>query len=170
MEANEAILTRRSVRHYQDRPVARDLVEKIVQAGLSAPSGRNVQPVEFIAVTDAERRNKLAALCDYGKFIDQAPVCLVVISRDSKYFLEDSSAAAENCLIAATGLGLGSCWIAGDKKPYADTILQVLAVPKDYKLVCLITIGHPVLPIMPVRKKSLKDGLHWESYRNVEQQ
>lgn len=169
MEANEAILIRRSVRHYQDRPVARELIEKIVQAGLAAPSGRNVQPVEFIAVTDSERRKKLAALCDYGKFIDQAPVCLVVISRATKYFLEDGSAAAENCLIAATGLGLGSCWIAGDKKPYAGTILQLLAVPEDYQLICLITIGYPVLPIMPVRKKSLKDGLHWESYHNLEQ-
>lgn len=168
MEAFEAIYHRRSVRNYLDKSVAKNLVEEIVKAGLQAPSGRNVQPIEYIAVTDPIKRKKLAAICDYGKFLAEAPVCLVVISRNTKYYLEDGSAATENTLIAATALGLATCWIAGDKKPYVSEILRLLEVPTNYKLVCLIAVGYAAVTPAGVDKTILARGLHWESFQGVE--
>ena len=164
METFDAIFSRRSIRQYDDRPVPREMIEKIVDAGLQAPSGRNVQPVEFIAIMDSDIRNRLAQICSYGKFIAEAPVCLVVISKNSKYYLEDGSAAVENVLLAATDLGLGTCWVAGDKKPYAGDILEISGVPDGYKLICLISVGYAAVNPPNKKKKSISEGLHWERF------
>ena len=73
---------------------------------------KNIQPWHFIVVTDKERRKHIADLTDYGKFIEQAPVCIAVFCEDTKYYLEDGSAATQNILLAAksswSGLMLGS--------------------------------------------------------------
>jgi nitroreductase len=108
-----------------------------------SPSAVNIQPWEFIVVTDPETRKKIADLTDYGKFIANAPVCIAVFCKDTKYYLEDGSAATMAILLAAWSYGLGTCWVAGDKKHYAEPIRQLLGVPEGYKLVSLIAMGYP---------------------------
>lgn len=164
MELFEAINSRSSVRSYSAEPVPYELLEKLVDAGRRAPSGRNVQPVEFVVLTKSDIKNKVALLTDYGKFLTEAPACIAVISRDTKYYLEDGCAAVENILLAATALGLGSCWIAGDKKPYAGKILELMGVPLDYKLVALIAIGYPAGETAPKPKRPLDEVLHREKF------
>ena len=100
----------------------------------------NLQPWQFVVVTDKSMRAKIAHLTDYGKFIAGAPACIAVFCQDTKYYLEDGSAAVENILLAATALGLGSCWVAGDKKPYAEEVANLLGVPRKYKLIALISL------------------------------
>jgi nitroreductase len=80
-----------------------------------APTTHNDQGWEFIVVTDADRRRRLAEVSDYGKFIADAPACIVVLSRPTRYHLEDGCAATTIMLVAATALGLGACWVAGEK-------------------------------------------------------
>lgn len=120
MDAMEALVTRRSCRQFSSREVGRDLIEKIVDAGRLAATARNVQPWEFVVVVDAAARRELAGMTDTGRFIADAPVCIAVLTKETKYYLEDGSAATQNLLVAAHALGLGSCWVAGDKKPYAS--------------------------------------------------
>ncbi|HUU26717.1 MAG TPA: nitroreductase family protein [archaeon] len=165
METLEALRGRRSIRHYQATPVEREVIEKVVDAGRLAATGRGVEPWEFLVVTDAATRGKLAGLCDYGKFIAEAPVCLVVLCRETKYYLEDGSAASQNMLVAAYALGLGTCWVAGDKKPYANRITKMLEVPKNYKLVSLVALGYPS-PDQPPRKakRKIEEVIHWEKF------
>jgi nitroreductase len=88
---------------------------------------------------------------------------VVVLCKDTKYYLEDGSAATQNILLAARAHGLGSCWVAGDKKPYASDICRLVGAPPIYKLVSLIPIGNPAeIPEQP--KRPLADVLHWEKY------
>lgn len=164
MDALEAIRLRRSCRQYSDKPVPRELVEKVVDAGRVAATARNVQPWEFVVVTDPAVRRRLADICDYGKFIARSPVCIVVFCHDGKYYLEDGCAATENMLIAATALGLGSCWVAGDKKPYAGEVARMLGAPDDCRLVCLVALGYPADEGSPTPKRPLSEVLHWERY------
>jgi nitroreductase len=163
MDAIEALKTRRAIRVYKREPVPRKIIEDIVDCGRLAATAINIQPCEFVVVTDPETRSRIAKTTDYGKFIADAPVCVVVLCRDTKYYLEDGSAATENILLAARAHGLGSCWVAGDKKPYAAEICRQVGAPPGYKLISLIPIGYPAEN--PVKsKRPLSDVLHWEKY------
>lgn len=164
MDALEAIDSRKSVRKYNSKIVSKEIIERIINAGRKAPSAVNVQPWEFIAVTAQNIRNKLADVADYGKFISESPLCIAVFCKDTKYYLEDGCAAVENILIAATALGLGTCWIAGDKKSYAETVREILKVPVGYKLIALISAGYSDDDGGPRAKRELKEVLHYEKF------
>ena len=163
MDALEMLKTRRSVRAYKRAPVPRKTIEDIVDCGRFAPTANNVQPWEFVVVTDTELLRKIAAATDHGKFIADAPVCVIVLSKETKYYLEDGSAATQNILLAAHAHGLGSCWVAGDKKPYASEICRLVGAPSGYKLVSLIPIGYP-METPQKKKRPLADVLHWEKF------
>jgi len=163
MDAIEVLKTRRSVRAYTPGPVPRRIIEDVVDCGRLAATAINIQPWEFVVVTDPEVLRRIAETTDYGKFIADAPVCVVVLCRDTKYYLEDGSAATENILLAARAHGLGSCWVAGDKKPYAREICRLVRAPQGYKLVSLIPIGYPA-ESPEKAKRPLSDVLHWEKY------
>ena len=109
-------------------------------------------------------RGKLSELAEYGKFIADSPVCIAVFCHDTKYYIEDGSAATQNILVAATALGLGSCWVAGDKKAYADQVRKLLGAPNDCRLLSLIAIGYPAGAASPPSKRPLTDLMHWEKY------
>jgi nitroreductase len=85
---------------------------------LARATAVNIQPWEFVVVTEPAVLRKIAELTDYGKFIAEAPVCVLVLCAERKYYLQDGSATTENILLAARAHGLGSCWVAGDAKHY----------------------------------------------------
>jgi nitroreductase len=159
----EVIRTRRSVRKYQDKPIAKELLETIVDAGRLAATARNEQPWEFIVVTDPQLKAQVAAATDHGKFIAQAAAMIAVFCKDCKYFLEDGSAATQNILLAAHGLGIGSCWIAGDKKDYAPEVADILGVPAGFRLISLVALGYPAEQPQKA-KRPLSEVLHWERF------
>lgn len=165
MEAIEAIKKRRSCREFAGDAVDKNVIEDLVNCGRLAPSGRGEQPWEFVVVTDSSLRERIAALASYGRFIGQAPVCIAVFCKATTYYLEDGAAATENILLAATAHGLGSCWVAGDKKAYAEEIRTLLSVPEDYKLVSLIAIGKPADENGPQKeKRPLDEVIHREKF------
>jgi nitroreductase len=164
MDLFEAIGKRTSVRAYSNKPISKKLLEKLIDAGKRAPTGRNVQPLEFIVLTQPDKKQLIANITNYGKFLSQAPACIAVYSKNTKYYLEDGCAAVENILLAATALGLGSCWIAGDKKPYVNEIQTILRVPSHFRLVALIAIGYSQNQTTPTPKRTLKKVIHWEQF------
>jgi len=164
MDAIEALRTRRSCRRFTAKEVGRDLIEQVVDAGRLAATARNEQPWEFVVVTDKAARRTIAGMTDYGPFITDAPVCIAVLSKDTKYYLEDGSAATQSILVAAHALGLGACWVAGDKKPYAPKIVQTLGAPVTVRLVALVALGWPEGPLPNPQKRTLKDVLHWDKF------
>jgi nitroreductase len=163
MDAIEALKTRRSIRAYTAEAVARNVIEEMVDCARLAATARNDQPWEFVVVTEREALGKIAGLADYGKFIANAAACVVVLCKDTKYYLEDGSAASQNLLLAATAHGLGACWVAGDKKPYAETVRKLVGAPEGYKVVSLVPFGYPA-ESPPKRKRPLAEVLHWEKF------
>ncbi len=164
MDAIECLNARYSCRDFHARPVPRELPEQLIEAGRRAPSGRKEEPAEFIVVTGQSDRDFLADIASAGKFIAQAGACIVVVARDATYYLEDGSAAVENVLLAATALGLQSCWVAGDKKAYTGDILRHFGVPAGYRLVALLAIGFARTPGHQPSHRPLTEVLHWEKF------
>ncbi|HRY28413.1 MAG TPA: nitroreductase family protein [Elusimicrobiota bacterium] len=164
MDALEAIARRYSERSYTSKPVPKDVLEKIVDAGRRAPTARNVQPWEFVVVTDAAARKQIAGLAENGKFIEQAPACVAVFCKDTKYYLEDGCNATTALMIAAAALGVQSCWVAGDKKPYGGAVAERLGLPDGYKLVSLVPLGYAAAAGRPPAKRPLDEVIHWEKF------
>jgi len=162
----ELLKIRRSVRVFQDKDIPKEQLEEIVDAARFAPTARNVQPWEFVVIT---ARNKLTQLASFGqncRFMEQAAACVAVFSGPTPYFLEDGCAATCNILLAASALGIGSCWIAGDKKPYCQQVSALLNAPLGMKLVSLIALGYPQdeNAFKIVEKRGLQELLHWEKF------
>jgi nitroreductase len=163
MDALETIRLRRSIRKYKPDPVSKEVLKTLVDAGRLAPTARNEQPWEFVVVTDPAKRQRLADLATHGKFIADAPACIVVLCKASDYYLEDGSAATTQIMLAATALGLGTCWVAGDKKDYAPAVAKAVGAPAKYKLVSLISVGYAAEVASP-NKRGVNDVLHWETF------
>ena len=119
MDAIDVLKKRRSIRAFQDKPVAKADLEAIVDVARFAPTARNVQPWEFVIITDGEILTKISKLGENVRLISGCKACIAVFCTDTKYYLEDGCAATVNILNAAAALGIGSCWVAGDKKPYS---------------------------------------------------
>ena len=157
---------RRSIRQFQNKNIAKSDLEKIVDSARFAPTARNVQPWEFAVITDKDRLKELASLAENGRFLAQAAACVAVFSADTKYYLEDGCAATCNILLAAVALGIGSCWVAGDKKPYCPQVCALLNAPSNMKLVSLVALGYPQEKnaFNETVKRQLKELLHWEKF------
>ncbi len=166
MQTFEVIAKRASVREYQEGSIDKDSLEKLVDAGRRAPTARCIEPWEFIVITNKEFLTKFGALASNARFMATAAACIAVFSKDTKYYLEDGCAAIENILLAAAELGIGACWVAGDKKPYISEVAEMLAVPADFKLVGLISLGWPKSNVEQNKKRTLTEVIHWEKFGN----
>lgn len=145
------IFARRSVRQYEDRPVSAEQIERLLQAGMAAPSAGNRQPWHFAVVTDAETRARLAASSPYAGMVSRAPLCIVPCGEPTRaypgrpdFWVQDLAAATENILLAATGLGLGAVWCG--IYPIAERVSaarQIIGAPDGIVPFAYVAIGHP---------------------------
>jgi nitroreductase len=162
MDFFDVINKRVSVREYLDKPVAKADIEKIVDAGRLAATARNDQPWKFVIVTGKEKIQELSKLVSpNGAFIKGAAVAIIVLSTDTKYYLEDCSAATQNILLAAAALDIGACWIAGDKKDYADKVVVFTQTKQRERLVSVVALGYPLKPLAHTIKKPLSELMRW---------
>ncbi len=164
MQTQEAIKNRHSIRDFRVKSIPAKLIETLIDCGRLAPTARNVQPWEFVAVTNRGVLQEIAALADNGRFLAESACSIAVFCKDTKYYLEDGCAATENILLAAADSGLAACWVAGDKKPYCGKVAELLGVPPDFKLVSLIALGYPGLKAVAPDKRPLNEVLHWERF------
>ncbi len=162
--ANEAyrnIVERTSVRRFTDQPVAEDLQTAILYAAMSAPSGVNRQPWEFILIDDPDILGRVAEELPYAKMAAEAPMAIVVCGNsdrflegdDSTLWVQDLGAASENILLAAHSLGLGGVWTA--LYPHTDrmeTTRNILRLPANFVPFNLIPIGYPASHHAPMDK------------------
>ncbi len=163
-ETIKSIKCRRSIRNYQTAEIPEDVLEELIDCARLAPTARNTQPWEFIIIKDKDTLDNIGRLASHGPFIKDAAACIIVCSDDYDYFLEDCSAATENILVAAQSLGIGSCWVAGHGKKYAEQIKEMLNIPKDIHVVSLIPLGYPGNNAPGVKKRELNDVIHWNHF------
>jgi len=152
MDAIDAIFKRRSIRKYKDKPVEDHVLQTVLSAGCSAPSAHNGQPWEFIVVKNKSTIKALAELKKYYvRPLSEADMAIAVLINPNtgkpvnpQYMYQDCAAATENILIAATAMGLGSCWMGGlleeDEMAKAS---EILALPPEIIFFGLISLGYP---------------------------
>lgn len=146
------ILERRSYRSYKPDMVEKEVIEKIVEAGLYAPSGKNNQPGLIVAVTNKEMRDRISAINAKVMGKDEsfdpffgAPVVLIVLADKTKStYVCDGSLMIGNMMLAAHSLGVASCWIHRAKEEFeteeGKQILADLGIGEEYE-----GIGHCIL-------------------------
>ncbi len=178
MDFFEVLKQRRSIRRYKPDAVKRQDIEKIFDAANWAPSGMNLQQWEFIVVSkdkikilgnnfkatveeftkdwDEPADTKLERLKFAASFGDAPHIIVVLTDKtdDSNYqkaHLESASAAMENMLLAATALGLGTCWMTG---PLRDekSLRELLEIPDDKELVAVTPLGYPAFIPQPLKR------------------
>ena len=163
-KANEAymnILNRVSVRRYANKAVSAAKVSAILHAAMSAPSGVNKQPWEFVVVDEPELLTRLADALPYAKMTAQAPVAIVVCGNKARFldgiddnlWEQDLSAASENILLSAHAIGLGGVWTC--IYPHEERIAPVrtiLNLPDDIVPFNLIPVGYPEKDHAPMNK------------------
>lgn len=166
MDNLELLRRRRSIRSFQEKDICRDDLEKIIDCARFAPTARDVQPWEFVVVTDKAKLKKIAELAENGRFISRAAACVAVFCSETKYYLEDGCAATCSLLFAATAMGIGSCWVAGDKKDYCLAVAELVNAPEGARLVSLVALGYPLRDgsFTRVQKRQLGELLHWEKF------
>ena len=142
MDVFEAIQERRSIRSYQDKPVPRVLIEKILEAGRLAPSAKNCEPWHFIAVTNAEKRKAMSG-GTWAKFLTQSPL-VIVACGDKKaspdWYAIDVALAVENMILTAVGEGLGTCCVGSFIE---EDIKETLKIPERFEVLVMLAVGYP---------------------------
>jgi len=143
MSTLDVILSRRSIRKYQDKPIPKEALDKILEAAKQAPSAVNKQPYRFVVVDDPEIKKELKSLL--SRFLDKAPVVIVGCANikalmTGKWAVIDTSIAFQNMVLAAWSLGVGSCWVGSFNE---QKIKELLKVPDKWKIVALVTFGYP---------------------------
>jgi nitroreductase len=157
MNLFDAIAHRRSVRSFLDKKVEREKLVAIFSAVRLAPSARNAQEWRFILVTDPELRDQVAA-AGGQPFLRQCPVIVVACAETDKRMMRcgepaytiDVAIAIDHLTLAATAMGLGTCWIGSfDPEP----VKEALQIPKDVPIVELVALGYPADTERPVADK-----------------
>ena len=161
--AIETLQTRRTIRTYTGQPVEKKIIEEIVDCARLAPTAMNDQPWDFIVITDKAKLASIPPMLGHAEYIANAAFAVLVLSRETQYFVEDCSAATENLLIAAAAHGLGSCWVAGTQQAYAPVVAKAFGAPEDRKLIAIVSFGYPAeSPV--IEKRALAEVLHWEKF------
>ena len=159
---------RKSVRNFTGDPVSKADLDKIVRAGMAAPSAVNMQPWSFIMITERKVLDELAVGLPYAQMLTEAGAAVVVCTEaersyeKSKYLaIIDASLAGQNILLAIEALGLGGVWTAA--YPYADRmqhVRAVLCIPQVVIPLNVIPIGVPSGKDKP-KDKYKKEKIHW---------
>ena len=166
-----AVLEKRhSVRSFQASPVSKEAIERILRAAIRAPSAGNRQPWHFVVVHDPTVKGALAQAA-YGQgFVGEAPVVIVVCAEPERsavvyrdrgrglYCLQDTAAAVEHVLLAATALGLGACWVGAFDE---SAVARAVALPAHLRPVALVPLGAPAEAPAPTSRRTLAEVSSW---------
>ena len=167
MSLIDLILSRRSIRSYENKDIPEDVLQQILEAGRQAPSAANRQPIRFVVVTD---HDILKNLCDtlITRFVKTAPAAIagcadVKSLLTGKWAVVDTTIAMQNMVIAAWALGIGSCWIGACNE---EKVRKLLKIPDRWKFVALLTLGYPAEQPKPRKKKQFEELFNFNSFQS----
>lgn len=166
MNVEDAIKIRRSIRKYKPTPITEEALMKILEAGRLAPSAGNRQPWHFIVVRDKNIKEEIVKASRNQKFIGEADTVIVILGNPEaspRWHLQDPMIAAQNMVLQATELGLGTCYIGAFDE---NQIKSILSIPENMKVICLLPIGVPDENPPPKPRKPLTEIVSQEKYGN----
>jgi nitroreductase len=171
VETWDAIRARRNVRSYADRPIAREDLDRILEAGRRTPSSINEQPWDFVVVTDRERLKELSKVWRWARHVatSAATIALIAPAAGEAHTREtiqyDLGQATMSMMVAAADLGIGSGHAAAADQELAR---EILGLPEDRFCAWLIALGYPAdRPLAPIgrpNRRPLEDVVHRERW------
>lgn len=162
----DAILGRRSNRRFKSENIPQATIGRILDAAIWAPSAGNIQPWHFYVVKNDEKKEMLAIAALNQRFVSKAPINIVVCAIPQKsglkyggrgaelYCLQDTGAAIQNILLAATGYGLATCWVGAFDEV---AVKAALDMPDEFRPVAIIPLGYPDGEVTPPAKWSVDE-------------
>ena len=170
----DILRSRRSIRKFQNKEVEKEKIDVILKSALLSPSSRSIRPWHFIAITDAELLRQLSQCREPGpQYLASAPLAIVVIADkgSSDVWIEDTSIASIIIQLTVQDLGLGSCWIQvrerfhTEQETAEEYIREVLEIPEQYSVECIIAIGYPAEEKKPYEENTLLyQKLHFNKF------
>ena len=190
VEVYDAILSRRSIRRFQQKPIEPDLLKKLVNAGRLAPSAANIQPLEYFVVNDKDLCVQIFDTIGWAGYIKpkwtpnekERPVAyIIMLNKDieKKWNIRDASLSSENIVLAAESESIGSCILLNVDK---EKIRKIIKIPEDLQIDSVIALGYKSeksvvedhvdsveywrdeKQVLHVPKKKLEDILHINEY------
>ena len=149
MDVLEAIFSRRSIRRYEDKAVPEELVERLLSAGMSAPTARDAREWKFVVIDDRDMLRKIGEINPNAKMAKQAPTAILVcgdlsLEKSAGYWVVDCAAAVENILLAAHALGLGAVWTGVyPREERMEGLKRLTDLPDNIVAHSLIVLGYP---------------------------
>lgn len=192
MSVYKKIISRRTIRQFQARPISKEILENLVNAGRLAPSGANLQPLEFIVIDDAAIKRLVFPCLKWAAYIapegnpssGREPIAYVIFLVNKEIrpqgYEWDVGAAMENMILTAWEEGVGSCWLLSIDR---DRLRQILSVPDNYRIDSVLALGYPAEESVieeltdsvkywkdeqgrfHVPKRALKDVFHRNAFR-----
>ncbi len=169
MDVLKAVLERRSIRHFLKKDIPDEIIDKLIDALIWAPSAGNLQSRKFYFVKDAELKEKLVAAALGQSFIAEAPLTIVACT-DSKisrrygdrgihlYSIQDVSASIMNMMLVAHELGLGTAWVGAFNE---WEVFEILQMPDNLRPVAIVPIGYPARIPSPTPRISKKEAVEF---------
>jgi len=173
MEFFDVIKSRRSIRSFKNHALPQEVINQLIDAARLAPSAGNAQSWAFVMVTDVKAKQALASAAWGQKWLEEAAVVFVVCadlkraeeSYDERgrtlYCIQDTSAAVENILLAATALGLGACWMGAF---HEEEIRKVIKAPSWMRPVAMVPVGVPNESPRARSRRSADEVVHMETF------
>jgi nitroreductase len=169
---------RRTIRKYEDRPVPEEEIAALIEAAFYAPSYLNRRPMHILVVQDKEKQTRLGEILGVRPYIQQASAVLVLLGdpERSNSWQVDLAASAENVLLAATGMGLGSAWVGN---PYGaawdsrvNQIQELFSIPDSMGVLGLLCVGYPAEEKEPHTKAETWDisRVHYGRFSSLKQE
>jgi nitroreductase len=154
MKIYNAIISRRTIRKFQQKPIKLSILKRIVNAGRLAPSAGNLQPLEYVIAIDDALREKIFPNLRWAAYIapegnpknNERPVAYIIILVNKEisfgsFFKYDVGASAENITLAALEEGIGCCWIGSFNRKKIENILKI---PEQYSADLVLALGYPL--------------------------
>lgn len=169
MDVITAIKTRRSIRRYQDRPIEREKLERVLEAGRLAPSASNMQEWKFVVATDKDIRQKIAQAANGQRFVGEAGAVIAGCATLTDHMMScgqlaypvDLAIALDHITLKAVEEGLGTCWIGAFNE---DKVKEILGIPKPIRVVALLPIGYPEHVPSPTSRKRKEEVWVYEKW------
>jgi nitroreductase len=163
MEVFDAVRTVLAVRSFQDKPIPKETVQRIVEAARLTGSSMNGQPWHFIVVENRDTLRQLGGMLRTGPYIAQAPLAVVVAIDKSVYAVSDASRAIQSMILTAWSEGVGSNWVGFMK---IDELKPLLNIPKAMDVIAVVPFGYPLRKLGRGKKqrKPASEVIHREKY------
>lgn len=173
MNIKEAILTRRSIRQYEDKEVSDEVIKELLKGAMASPSANNKQPWEFLVLRDKEKMNKIIDINPEATPLKTAQVAIVVCGnldvykgykKNIDFWTQDCAAATQNILLMAHSEGLGAVWIGiYPATPRTEDVSSILNLPKNIIPLSIISIGYPLKEVPPSNRYD-ENKIHYDTW------